>query len=99
PSWPSLLSLPDALPIWVHDLLRQFGQQRFGAVQLAVQHRMGGQLVGGVLGHGGVAAAVQLLPQSQRARLPALAVGFIGLREKDLDRKSTRLNSSHVSIS
>src|SRR5699024_12615166 len=89
PSYPSTLSLHDALPI-SHRQLRQHVAPLLGMLRL---------------GKHVVASGDEL---TRRGEVPSSASGGVRRRREDqtehetdaeTDRKSTRLNSSHVSIS
>src|SRR5205814_9157059 len=92
----STLSLHDALPIF--RLVLRFVDQRLGGGEVALLARVGGlqHRLGG--GGGRVADARGRLGIAERLVLgetPSQLVRLVRL----LDRKSTRLNSSHLGIS
>src|SRR5690606_40247993 len=87
-----LLSLLDALPIWVLALIP--GPPLLGAAVIAAARRRWGKpaLAG---------TAAFMVALAFAATVVAL-IRYLGLEEHEvltLDRKSTRLNSSHVKIS
>src|SRR5439155_17731852 len=93
------LSLHDALPIW----------RRVAGRLLARHHRPGSLALRPLvraLPESGARIDARLRHRLLRARArpgdrvrEAEVRGAVGLADRDLDRKSTRLNSSHVAIS